>query len=112
MKNRSLPPMMRPASLMLSKRWRCSFRVSSERPVPVMDVEIDDRHARRAGCLLGTCSDRNVVEQTKAHCAVGRRMVARWTHEREAIVRGRLDCRPGGEERGLVARLGGRSVWI
>ena len=80
--------------------------------VPVMHVEVDDRHTRGTGYLLGTCSDRNVVEQTKAHRAISRRVVARWTHEREGIVRGRLDCRPRGEGRSLVARLGGRSVPI
>ena len=73
------------------------------RPVPVVHVEVDDRHALASGCAR---RDRDVVEDAEAHRAIGQRMMAGRPHEREATAARRLDRRSGGERRSLEGRVG------
>ena len=62
------------------------------RPVAVVDVPVDDRDALEAELGLGRPGgDGHVVEEAKAHRAVGRRVVAGRPDEREAAARRGLD---------------------
>ena len=80
------------------------------RPVPVVDVPVENRHPLEPVLRLRRPGrDRGVVEEAEAHRAVGRRVMAGRPDECEPADPGRLDRRARGEQRRLEAgRRGGR----
>ena len=74
------------------------------RAVPVVDVEIDDRHSLKADALLGrTCGDRDVVEEAEPHRSISQSVVAGRPDESESSAQRGLD-RGARSERGGVER--------
>ena len=83
------------------------------RPVAVVDVPVEDRHPAEPELRLGPArGDRDRVEDAEAHRAPRLGVVSRRPREREAAASGRLDRGAGGEQRGLVRRLGADRVAV
>src|SRR5207244_12649361 len=78
------------------------------RPVAMVEVPVDDRHALDAVALEPGRRDRHVVEEAEAHGAIALGMVPGRAHEREAVLH--LPCQhrladdeeaPGRDPRGI-----------
>ena len=83
------------------------------RPVPVVDVPVEDRDAPEAELGLRPArGDRDRVEEAEAHRLPRPRVVPGRPHEREAAAPHRLDRRARGEQRRVVARLGADRVAV
>ena len=77
------------------------------RPVAVMDVEVDDRHALETQVTLCRAGrDCDVVEDAKAHRPPRERVVPRRADESEAAVQRGFD-RGSGRQRGSLERRRG-----
>jgi hypothetical protein len=83
------------------------------RAVPVVDVEVDDRHPLHAVLHLHVpCRDRDVVHEAEAHRAARRSVMAGRSHERERAGLRRFDRAARSQQASLPARLRGDRVRI